>query len=525
MNTLHQAPVFKLSLACGAGICLARFSALPLFWLLPLALLLLVLLLSPLGRRLDHRSEILLAACLLLGMLGLGSLRYQLKQPSPQGALSLEAVNCQTALLLTEVIRPVKATPWGRKAQVRVLAVRQDSQWTPITGGMLLYLPPELQAPVAQHDTVCVRGKLRSVYSRYLGYLTYLHEQGVQHSMRAERVQVGQAAWTVSAVAYRWQQRAVRSLGQVIGDSSVLGLAEAMFLGEKRRLAQDQRDAFAAAGASHILAISGLHVGLIFTLLHLLLTPLLHLPHGERLRAGLILLMLLAYLLLTGAAPAVSRATLMLSLMLLMRMCYQRFDRLNLVATAALIQMMVEPTVVFSIGFQLSYAAVLGIVLMLPSFERLFQARQGWLGKLYGIIGVSLVATLATAPLVIFYFGQFPTYFLLTNLLISLFASVLVMVGFLTVVLSACPLLGETLGTCCTHLLQLLDLICRGIAELPYAVIDDLSWQEKGLPLLGMQLLLTLLLLIGPRYWTHLQSLHLSLMGRRQWQGWKGERA
>jgi competence protein ComEC len=507
MKAIQNAPVFKLSLACGGGIFLAAHVSLASAWLLLPALLGLLWLLLRDRQWLGQRSEQATVICIMLGMLGLGALRYGASHTQPTQGQPLEAINCQEVLLLGEVVAPVKANPWGRKAQVRVLAVRQDSQWLAVQGGLLLYLPTDLTVPVQQFDTLCFRGDLRTVYSQYQGYLEYLQQQGVGHSLRAEQVQVGQPAGGIAAWAYRWQQRAAHSLGLVIGDSSVLGLAEAMFLGEKRHLRQSQREDFAAAGASHILAISGLHVGLIFTLLHLLLTPLLRLPHGERIRSGSILLCLLCYLMLTGAAPAVSRATLMLSLMLLLRMCYQRFDRLNLVAMAALIQMMVDPAVIFAVGFQLSYAAVLGIVLMMPAFERAFEAQQGWLGKLYGLIGVSLVATLATAPLVIFYFGQFPTYFLLTNLLISLFATVLVMVGFLTVVLSACPVIGSLLGEASTRLLQLLDLICSGIADLPYAVIDEVSWHEKGFPLLGLQLLLTLLLLTGPQWWARLQRL------------------
>jgi len=500
MKAIQQAPLFKLSLACGAGIYLAAHVSQLFVWLLIPAGLGLLWLIRQDRRGPIRQTERAAALCILLGMLGVGALRHQAGAEQPHNALPLETFNCQSVILLGQVSAPVKATPWGRKAQVKAIAVQQDSQWQAVHGQLMLYLDVDQAAGLMQHDTLCFVGNLSSLYSRYPGYLAYLQSQGVDHSARAKRVQLGGHPFTLSALAYRWQQAAVHSLDRVIDNAEVQGLAEAMFLGEKRKLTQEQREAFAAAGASHILAISGLHVGLIFALLQWLLTPMLRLPHGERLRSGIILVVLLAYMVLTGAAPAVSRATLMLSLMLGLRMCYQRFDRLNLVAAAALIQMLVDPGVVFAVGFQLSYAAVLGIVLMLPAFERQFEARPGFMSKLYGIIGVSLVATLATAPLVVLYFGQFPTYFLITNLLISLFASVLVMVGFLTVALSACPLVGELLGVFCARMLQLLNLICQEIADLPHAVIEEFSWQEKGLPLLGLQLLLTLAALSAPRW-------------------------
>ena len=206
---------------------------------------------------------------------------------------------------------------------------------------------------------------------------------------------------------------------------------------------------------------------------------------------------------MTGASPAVVRAVMMLGSVLVFRLFYARYQLLNVVSLAALIQVLHNPGVIKEVGFQLSYAAVLGIVFLLPYFEKQYKTKHRWLGLIYGWIAVSLVATLATAPLIIYYFGQFPTYFLLTNLLISGFLPLLMGLGFLTVLLAGVPMAGAILGGMVEFLLHILATICTEIAALPFAVIENFSLSEKGLPALFLQVGIALLFLFAPVWKIH----------------------
>ncbi|MEO0641231.1 MAG: ComEC/Rec2 family competence protein, partial [Bacteroidota bacterium] len=251
---------------------------------------------------------------------------------------------------------------------------------------------------------------------------------------------------------------------------------------------------------SHILAISGLHVGIIFLCLDFLLMWLHRFPRGKRIKQGVILMLLLAYMFVSGASPAVVRATLMFGTILMMRLLRERYVILNVVSLAALIQMMVEPSVVFSLGFQLSYSAVVALVTLYPALDAYFQSDYILLNILNGWIGVTLVATLATAPLIWVHFGKFPTYFLLSNVLVSAFAFGAVLTGFLTILFIWIPGLNALLAQACTLCIRCIHLIAQLISSSPHAVIQDpiLPWEALGI--LMIQLLVAAAFLFFSKY-------------------------
>ncbi|MEL6133723.1 MAG: ComEC/Rec2 family competence protein, partial [Bacteroidota bacterium] len=245
-----------------------------------------------------------------------------------------------------------------------------------------------------------------------------------------------------------------------------------------------------------------LHVGIIFLCLDFLLMGLHQFPGGKRWKQGLILLLLLAYMLVSGASPAVVRATLMFGTILLMRLFRQRYVILNVVSLAALVQMVVQPTVVFSLGFQLSYSAVFALVTVYPLFEQYFRTDFGLLNILNGWMGVTLVATLATTPLIWIHFGKFPVYFLLSNVLISAFAFGAVFTGFLLVLFFWIPGLNLLLAQACTFCIRVIELVAHLIASSPYAVIraGDYHWEAFGV--IGIQLMVAAAVLFLPKFWT-----------------------
>ena len=152
-----------------------------------------------------------------------------------------------------------------------------------------------------------------------------------------------------------------------------------------------------------------------------------------------------------------------------------------------------------------TYAAVLGIVFFLPVCDRYFQHQKRWLSG-YGWIAVSIIATIATAPLVITYFGQFPTYFLLTNVLISGFLPLLMGLGFLTVLMGGVPIMGPALGGVVEMLLQVLSIVCAEVASLPYAVIHGFTLTGKEIPLVLLQVGVALLFISYPAWYPALKN-------------------
>ena len=226
-----------------------------------------------------------------------------------------------------------------------------------------------------------------------------------------------------------------------------LATVGALTLGYKEALTPELRHLFAASGAAHVLAVSGLHTGIIYGLLWWLLTlggrckPM----HEDRLRRWALSLIIIgcmwAYACLTGMTPSVVRAVLMVTIFEVGRMLYKRAFSLNTVAAAAVLILLAHPSDLWSISFQLSFAATASIVSLTPALP----LREGRLPRIvsyiFGILLVSLAAQLGTLGITAYYFKQMSTYFLLTNLIVLPLATLLVPCGLVTVALG-----GSTIG-------------------------------------------------------------------------------
>lgn len=230
-----------------------------------------------------------------------------------------------------------------------------------------------------------------------------------------------------------------------------LATTGALTLGYKEDLDRELKRHFQASGAAHVLAVSGLHTGIIYALLLGLLTlggrrkPLYENRLGRCALSLIIIAAMWFYAWLTGMTPSVVRAVLMVTIFELGRMFYRQTLSLNTIAAAAVFILLVRPLDLWSVSFQLSFAATAAIVLIARELEKLFSRgisrKYRLLNWVVGILIVSLAAQLGTLPLTMHYFGQISNYFLLTNLIVLPLASILVPCGLITIALG-----GTSLG-------------------------------------------------------------------------------
>ena len=202
------------------------------------------------------------------------------------------------------------------------------------------------------------------------------------------------------------------------GDAESVMLLRAVCLGDRSRLTQELREAYAGAGGMHLLAVSGLHVGLIWWVLQHLFSVLVRVTRSELSRVLPTLVLLWYYAYLTGMTSSVTRSVTMFTLFTVARLIHHRTHPVQTIMVAAFLMTVVMPGRLREVGFQLSYSAVLGIVTLYPLLRRLpcEKIRNRFLRWIRDASAVSLAAQVATAPLVIFYFRQYPAYAMLTNL-------------------------------------------------------------------------------------------------------------
>lgn len=199
-----------------------------------------------------------------------------------------------------------------------------------------------------------------------------------------------------------------------------LGILSAITLGEKNSLADEVRASYADAGAAHVLALSGLHVAVIYALLSFVMQGIIRKRQWRWLSDLITVGVLWVFALLVGLSASVARAVAMCTTYTIARWVSRDSSSINVLLLVAFGMLIFDPLYLFDVGFQLSFTAMAGILLVVPHLEMLY--RQPSIhpvpAYLLGVVAMSLAAQLGTFPLVLYHFGTFPTYFLLTNMMV-----------------------------------------------------------------------------------------------------------
>ena len=265
----------------------------------------------------------------------------------------------------------------------------------------------------------------------------------------------------------RYRSRLLAQISTQGDNADAYAVVAAMVLGDKSALTQDLKDVYSVTGASHVLALSGLHLGILYTLLSLFVFR----RRWQMLSQIIIILSVWAFVFLVGLSTSVVRSAIMLSIYALLSLGHRDRLSVNTLAFTAIVMLIVSPMSLFDIGFQMSYMAVLSILLFVPLMESIFTAEYlmshqvvRWL---WGMLTVSLSAQIGVAPLIAYYFGRFSCYFLLTNFIV-IPAAVLIL--YISLVVLVVPSLAYILFSIVTTLNSLL----MRIASIPGASIDNL---------------------------------------------------
>lgn len=353
-----------------------------------------------------------------------------------------------------------------------ILYFQRDSLSSRLQMGEELWVRSRISPPVS------ARNFDEFDYARYLirkgisgtGFVASGHWQFSE--CRKEKEGIATVLYRLAA-SYRTQiENLYRRLG-IEGDE--LAVLSALTLGDKTDLSESVRESYSVAGVSHVLALSGLHVGLLYALAFFLLRPLLlGGQSGRFLRSLLLILLLWLFAFFTGLSPSVVRSAAMFSIWALADLCGRQSFSLNTLALTAWLMLLVRPVWLFDVGFQLSFAAVLSILLFQPFLYRLCPVRHRAGTYLWGLVSVSVAAQLGTAPLVLFYFSRFSTHFLLTNLLVVPLVTLILYAAVVLLLLTPMSGLQAVAAVGLEKMLRMLNLLVRWVEQLPYASVDGI---------------------------------------------------
>jgi len=375
-----------------------------------------------------------------------------------------------------------------------------ESEAQSCTGNLLTYLPLSARSrKIKLGSRLGTKARLHRIaknknpkafnFSRYW-YLKNIYFQSFPQE-NEWKIKTGTSSFSIFNSAQHLREKLLKILHIYLPTKNEYGVGASLILGEKSDLSSAIKDAFSQTGSMHVLAVSGLHTGLVFLFVNFLLGLLsIKRKWWSWLKAGLLLCSIWTFALLTGASSSVLRSATMFSFIIIGTTLNKSAIIYNILAASAFFLLIIEPKMLFQPGFQLSYLAVLGIVYFQPKIYRAWYIKNKIGDYAWKLTSVSIAAQIVTLPLSLFYFHQFPIYFWLSGLVVIPAAILILPLGFATFFFHPIPVLGMWAGKILYAVIWLLDSIIFQINSLPFGLIH-------GVWISGIIVLLLYLLIIS----------------------------
>lgn len=451
-----------------------------------------------------------------LVMAGLGMISYGLQDERVNSNHYSHAIQVKDRIEKTFVVqihKQLKTDAYNDKYVVKVLHLENKSA----TGQLLLNVSRDsLKRPFHVDDVLAVRTQLQDIRPALnpyqFDYSQYLKRQNIYHQLYASHNDISilkQETHTLFGYADALRRHILLKLETAGFKGANLDLVSALLLGQRQYVDQDVIKSFVDSGTIHILAISGLHVGLILLILNRLFQPLHRIKGGKTVASVLIVVLLWSFAVVAGLSPSVVRAVTMFSLISVALHLRKSTNIYNTLIISAFILLLIRPNFLFEVGFQLSYGAVLGIVSLQPYFYKLWNPPHYFLDLGWQTLTVTVAAQLSILPISLFYFHQFPGLFFVSNLVIIPFLGIILGLGILVILLAVLDLLPE-------FLLYSYDNILTGLRHFITWVAQFESFLFKDIPFSWLQVLAFYIVLISLFHYfrvKHLPWLYMTFCG------------
>ncbi len=418
--------------------------------------------------------------------------------------------NTVQGMMVGTIVKQPKAGDKTIKTVMEIEAIKQSGNWTATSGNIVLYFrkdsinPPQLNLgdriifDVAIQTLAEAKNPYEFDYKKYLAF-HLITKQAFLKAGEWQKIGNDIPHDNLSLWAATVQQKVVSIFRRAHLKPDNFSIISALTVGYKDLLSAKTRQSFSQTGAMHVLAVSGLHVGIIYLVLNYFLSFFFK-KKRRWIKTILLLLILWSYALITGFSPSVLRASVMFSFIVIGENLKRPKNIYNTIAASAFLLLLFNPYNLVEIGFWLSYLAVLGIIFLYPKIYGLLYFGKSFfskvMDKIWSLIVISITAQIATFPIGLYFFHQFPNYFILTNLFVIPLVSVIVYIAMLVLVLAPIPLVFDLVSGVLDYILSFMLGGIRWIQSLPFAFDQDIFITKNQMVLLYLIILSFVLVLI-----------------------------
>jgi len=487
MKKIHQYIPLHLSVFLTLGVLIGFYFSMPLSFLailIPLIALFILLIFYLNHKNITGIRLLQITSYLSIFLIGIASITFQ--DGFQQKTHYTQHISNENQLVF-QIEKKLKPSAFQDKYYAQILQIDSHS----CTGKIVVNCNKDsLKNNLKAGEIFLVKTNLSTINKPLnpftFDYNSYLKKQRIYHQINSKPTALIKHSFektTLKTSAGQWQEKIHNSLDNYNFDENERAIINAIVLGQRQSISKELLNSYAGAGAIHILAVSGLHVGILFLILNFLFKPIETIPKGKHIKTVIIIFILWGFALLTGLSGSVVRAVTMFSFIAIgLSLKNQKSPVLHALITSYFFLVLIYPLYLFDVGFQMSYTAVLGIVLLQPKIEKILP-RTRWLipRKIWQLLSVSLAATIGTLPISLFYFHQFPGLFFLSNVVIIPFIGLIMAIGLLVVGLSLIGYLPDILVQIYGAILHTMNIFIEWIASQEQFLFKNISFSLYAL--------------------------------------------
>jgi competence protein ComEC len=384
------------------------------------------------------------------------------------------------ATVLFRIREVLKPNAYYDKYIVDVLKI-DDTQ---VSGKLLLNVQKDsLKNSITVDDILLTKASIQNVNSSLnpyqFDYKAYLENRYVYHQIVTSRpylMTVDITDHTFFGYADTFRRRINKQLKASNFKGDELAIINALLLGQRQDISPKIFNSYSQSGAIHILAVSGLHIGLILLILQRIFKPIEYIKHGRFIKTSIIVLLLWSFAIIAGLSPSVTRAVTMFSIVAIGMNLKRPTNIYNTLAISLFFLLLFKPLFLFEVGFQMSYLAVISIVTIQPILEKFWKPKNKILKFYWQVFNVTVTAQFGVVPISLLYFHQFPSLFFVTNLAIIPVLGVILGFGILVIFLALLKILPQWLATAYADIIHLMNQLVAWVSHQEQFVFKDIPF-------------------------------------------------
>lgn len=399
----------------------------------------------------------------------------------------------------------------GYKFNLQLKAIEQNNKWHYCEGKLLIYCKKDSTLSINIGDELLLNGSLKTIINSNnpyeFDYKLYLERKNIYHTLYGNTTTIVKLSntanpFSLTQIGAKIQFWVINTLRKSNLSEQAFSICSALLVGYDSEIDDEVINSFTHSGTLHILSVSGLHTGVIYGILLFLFSVFDKHNRFNQLRCFSVIAILILFVFVTGISPSVLRASVMLTFMLIGKTYFKQSNSYNTLLLSAFVLLIINPLLIYNIGFLLSYFAVFGIMYFYPKLSNLFTIHNPLLKWIWNSAAVSIAATLFTLPISLYSFHQFPIWFVIANVVIIPISILILFASIAVVVFFKVAIVQSIISFIINKLTDLMLWLVSFTDHSTYGYIDGITFSETDVLFCSLTIVLFLSLLENKRYHT-----------------------